>query len=60
MVFLWLQAGWSALSDDEREDVRRLLVKSKGRPRNLSRAEAKRLGGLAGKAAAAASTGRRR
>jgi hypothetical protein len=58
-VFLWLQAGWAALSEEEREDVRRLVMKSKGRPRNLSRAEAKRLGGLAGKAAAAAS-GRRR
>jgi hypothetical protein len=59
VVFLWLQAGWSALSAEEQEDVRRLLVKSKGRPGNLSRDEAKRLGGLAGKAAAAA-TGHRR
>jgi hypothetical protein len=59
VVYLWLQAGWSALSAEEREDVRRLLVKSKGRPRNLSRDEAKRLGGIAGKAAAAAA-GRRR
>jgi hypothetical protein len=60
VVFLWLQAGWTALSDDEREEVRTLLVKSKGRPRNLSRSEAKRLGGLAGKAAAAAAGRRRR
>jgi hypothetical protein len=58
VVFVWLQAGWTSLSAEEREDVRRLLVKSKGRPRNLSRAEARRLGGLAGKAAAAAA-GRR-
>ena len=26
IVFLWLQAGWTALSPDEREEVRRLLV----------------------------------
>jgi len=59
ILFMWLQTGWGALSADEREDVRRLLVKSKGRPRNLSRDEAKRLGGLAGKAAAAAADRRR-
>ena len=48
IVFLWLQAGWSALSADEREQVRRLLVKSKGRPNRLSKDEARTLGRLAG------------
>jgi hypothetical protein len=59
VVFLWLQAGWTALSADEREEVRRLLVKSRGRPNRLTRDEARRLGRLAGKAgAAAAAAGR--
>jgi hypothetical protein len=60
IVFLWLQAGWTALSDGEREDVRRLLVKSRGRPSNLTREEARRLGRLAGRAAAGAAALRRR
>ena len=59
IVFLWLQAGWSALSADEREQVRRLLVKSKGRPNRLSKDEARTLGRLAGRAASAAATARR-
>ena len=59
IVFLWLQAGWNALSADEREQVRRLLVKSKGRPNRLSKAEARQLGRLAGRAASAAATARR-
>lgn len=54
IVFHWLQAGWEALSSDEREEVRRLLVKSRGRPNRLTREEARRLGGLAGRAASAA------
>lgn len=60
IVYLWLQAGWSELSASEREEVARLLRKSRGRPRNLSKAEAKRLGALAGRAASAAARGRRR
>ena len=60
VVFLWLQAGWSELSSAEREEVRKLVTKSRGRPRNLSRAEAKRLGQLAGRAASAAARRRRR
>jgi hypothetical protein len=60
VVFLWLQAGWSALSRAEREEVRRLVTKSRGRPRNLTRAEARRLGSLAGKAARTAAGRRRR
>ena len=59
IVFLWLQAGWSALSADEREQVRKLLVKSKGRPNRLSKDEARMLGRLAGRAASAAATARR-
>ena len=54
VVFLWLQAGWGALSEAEREEVRRLVTKSRGRPRNLNRNEARRLGRLAAKAARAA------
>ena len=60
VVYLWLQAGWNELSSAEREEVRKLLTKSRGRPRNLSKAEAKRLGQLAGRAASAAATRSRR
>lgn len=60
LTFLWLRAGWNALSDAEREEVRRLVGKSRGRPRNLTRNEARRLGTLAAKAANAAATARRR
>ena len=59
IVFLWLQAGWTALSADEREQVRRLLAKSRGRPNRLSREEARTLGRLAGRAATAAAAARR-
>jgi hypothetical protein len=58
VVYLWLQAGWNELSASERDEVRKLLTKSRGRPRNLSKAEAKRLGALAGRAASAAVRGR--
>jgi hypothetical protein len=54
VVFLWLQAGWTALSEAEREEARRLVTKSRGRPRNLSKEEARRLGNLAAKAGRAA------
>jgi hypothetical protein len=60
IVYLWLQAGWSALSESERSELRRLITKSKGRPRNLTRNEARRLGSLAGRAAAAAARSHRR
>jgi hypothetical protein len=60
IVYLWLQAGWNELSAAERSEVRKLLTKSRGRPRNLSRDEAKRLGQLAGRAASAAARRRRR
>ena len=60
IVFMWLQAGWSALTPAEREEIRVLLVKSKGRPNRLSKSEARRLGALAGRAASAAAAQRRR
>ena len=59
VIFLFLQAGWSALSEAEREEVRALVTKSRGRPRNLDRGEAQRLGRLAAKAARVAATKRR-
>jgi hypothetical protein len=58
-LYLMLQAGWAALNESEREEVRRLVTKSRGRPRNLTRDETKRLGSLAGRAASAAARGRR-
>jgi hypothetical protein len=60
IVYVWLQAGWNELSTAERNEVRKLLTKSRGRPRNLTKAEAKRLGALAGRAASAAARMRRR
>jgi hypothetical protein len=60
LAYAWLQAGWSVLSAAEREEIRKLLVKSRGRPNRLSREEAKTLGRLAGRAASAAATQHRR
>ncbi|WP_028062137.1 hypothetical protein [Solirubrobacter soli] len=60
VAFVALQAGWMALSAAEREEVRRLIVKSKGRPKTLSKLEARRLGALAAKAAQAAAVRGRR
>jgi hypothetical protein len=60
IVFAWLQAGWTALTPEEREEAGRLIAKSKGRPNRLSRPEARRLGALAGRAASAAAATRRR
>jgi hypothetical protein len=59
IVFFWLQAGWTALSADEREEIRKLLVKSRGRPNRLSKDEARTLGRLAGRAASTAAATRR-
>ena len=59
IVYLWLQAGWSALEPAEREQIRKLLVKSRGRPNRLSKEEARTLGRLAGRAASSAATTRR-
>jgi hypothetical protein len=55
-----LQAGWIALDERERARVSELVRKSRGRPRNLSKAEARELGGLASRAATAARRARRR
>jgi hypothetical protein len=60
IVFVWLRAGWDALSADEREQARKLLVKSKGRVNRLSKDEARALGKLAGRAATAAAAARRK
>jgi len=59
-LFFMLQRGWKGLSADEREEARRLVTKSRGRPRNLSRDEARRLGHLAGRAARSAAGMKRR
>ena len=60
IVYVWLQAGWNELSTAERNEVRKLLTKSRGRPNNLTKEEAKRLGSLAGRAASAAARIKRR
>jgi hypothetical protein len=59
VVFLMLQAGWSELTADERDEARKLVSKSRGRPRNLTRQETRRLGALAGRAARAAAGARK-
>jgi hypothetical protein len=58
-VALMLQAGWFALDQHERARVAELVRKSRGRPRNLSKAEARELGALAGRAGRAAAGTRR-
>ena len=59
-IFLMLEAGWTALSEAERDEARRLVTKSRGRPGNLTKTEARRLGELAARAAKAAAGARRR
>jgi len=59
-IYRMLQAGWDELTPDERDDVRRLVSKSRGLPRNLTKDETRRLGRLAGRAAAAAGRARRK
>jgi hypothetical protein len=54
-----LQACWTALAQAERDEFRWLVFKSRGRPRNLTRAEARQLGTLIAKAAAAAPNAKR-
>ena len=56
VAFVALQAGWMALTPAERDEVRRLITKSKGRPKSLTKFEARRLGALAAKAARAAAS----
>ena len=58
-VYRWLKEGWNELSSTEREEIRKLVTKSRGRPRNLTKAETRRLGQLASRAASAAARRRR-
>jgi len=60
LVYEWLRVGWDALSAEEREQARKLLVKSKGRPNRLSKEEARALGKIAGRAAGAVAANRKR
>ena len=53
-AFRWIQEGWNELTTAEREEIRKLVTKSRGRPRNLNKAEARRLGQLASRAASGA------
>ena len=59
-MYVMLEAGWNELTADERDEARRLVSKSRGRPRNLTGHETKRLGSLAGRAARAAAGARPR
>jgi hypothetical protein len=49
-----LQRGWNELSAAERSELGTLLRKSRGRPRNLTRDEARRFGQLVARAASGA------
>jgi hypothetical protein len=60
LVYEWLRVGWDALSAEEREQARKLLMKSKGRPTRLSKDEARVLGKIAGRAAGAVAAKRKR
>jgi hypothetical protein len=60
LVYGLLRTGWDALSQEEREQARKLLVKSKGRPNRLSREEARTLGKIAGRAAGAVAASNRK
>ena len=54
IAFHWIQDGWNELTTAEREEIRKLVTKSRGRPRNLTKDETRRLGQLAGRAASGA------
>jgi hypothetical protein len=60
IVFHWLQEGWNELTAAERAEIRKLVTKSRGRPRNLTKAETRRLGQLASRAASGAAKRARR
>jgi hypothetical protein len=60
IAFQWLQDGWNELTTAEREEIRKLVTKSRGRPRNLTKAETRRLGQLASRAATGAAKRARR
>jgi hypothetical protein len=54
VAYTYLERGWSALTPEERNELGQLLRKSRGRPRNLTRDEARRFGQLVARAASAA------
>jgi hypothetical protein len=51
VTYKYLQRGWDELSAAERSELGRLLRKSRGRPRNLTRDEARRFGQIVARAA---------
>jgi hypothetical protein len=51
VAYDYIQRGWNELSTAERNELGRLLRKSRGRPRNLTRDEALRFGQLVARAA---------
>jgi hypothetical protein len=60
VVYTYLERGWSALTPAERNELGNLLRKSRGRPGNLTRDEARRFGQLVARAASAVATRERR
>ena len=51
VAYDYLQRGWDELTPRERRELGDLLRKSRGRPRNLTRDEARRFGQLVARAA---------
>ena len=51
VAYNYLQRGWNGCSTAERNELGQLLRKSRGRPRNLTRDEARRFGQLVARAA---------
>jgi hypothetical protein len=51
IAYEYIQRGWNELSAAERNELGQLLRKSRGRPKNLTRDEAKRFGQLVARAA---------
>ena len=60
IAFHYLQEAWDELSAAERQEIRKLVTKSRGRPRNLTKTETRRLGQLARRAATGAAKRARR
>ena len=51
IAYEYIQRGWNELTVAERNELARLLRKSRGRPKNLTRDEARRFGQLVARAA---------
>ena len=51
IAYEYIQRGWNELTVAERNELTRLLRKSRGRPKNLTRDEARRFGKLVARAA---------